>query len=193
MTEISLLERGVSVWIATSPMLVINFPCHKFPLLTGELSRMASKKYELATLQENLTTSPPSLFKSSQYSVSSIDSPMYDEHMRKYVKTRKSSVLQALLLSTSYTSRMVKSLHLTMISVSGGSKEIHKPKKAHCCMYTYSNIHILCMLALSSQTCQHLGWIIHAIWLIRKISTTWGMVGLSKGGVLVQMIASLST
>ncbi len=145
---------------------------------------MAGKKYELATLQENFTTS---------FSIRAcIDSPMYDEHMRKYVKTRKSSVLQALLLSRSYTSGMVKSLHLTMISLSGGSKEIQKPKKKYC-MYTYSNIHILCMLALSSQTCQHLGWIIHAIWLIRKISTTWGMVGLSKGGVLVQMIASLST
>jgi hypothetical protein len=81
----------------------------------------------------------------------------------------------------------------SMISLSGGSKEIHKPKKKHYCMYTYSNIHILCMLALSSHTCQHLGWIIYAIWLIRKISTTWGMVGLSMGGVLVQMIASLST
>lgn len=147
---------------------------------------MASKKYELATLQENLTTS---------FSIRAcIDSPMYDVHMRKYVKTRKSSVLQALLLSKSYTSGMVKSLHLTMISLSGGSKEIHKTqKKKHYCMYTYSNIHIVCMLALSSQTCQHLGWIIYAIWLIRKISTTWGMVGLSKGGVLVQMIASLST
>lgn len=108
------------------------------------------------------------------------------------MKTRKSSVLQALLLSRSYTRGMVKSLHLTMISFVVDPKKYTNQKKQYC-MYTYSNIHILCMLALSSQTCQHLGWIIHAIWLIRKISTTWGMVGLSKGGVLVQMIASLST
>lgn len=80
-------------------MLVINFPSHKFPLLTGELSRRASKKYELAILQENLATS---------FSIRAcIDSPMYDEHMRKYAKTRKSSVLQTLLLSKSYTSGMV--------------------------------------------------------------------------------------
>jgi len=62
---------------------------------------------------------------------------MYDEHMRKYVKTRKSSVLQALLLSRSYTSGMVKSLHLTMISLSGGSKEIHKPKKTILYVYIF--------------------------------------------------------